>query len=146
MKLFVFLLVLLGVMFVYVCILIFAFLKKVRKVNNYIFAIEIVERLDSSKDYYEHQECDDYSGSRYYLANIIILLLSNKRVIKALKTDCDWVDFIDAKCRHKEIQSRIEYDLWLHTGIKIKEMSIYNVPNGVDTKKRVSSHWVHFCV
>ena len=132
MKLFVFLLVLLGVMFVYVCILIFAFLKKVRKVNNYIFPIEIVERLDyvyfnvldSSKDYYEHQECDDYSGSRYYLANIIILLLSNKRVIKALKTDCDWVDFIDAKCRHKEIQSRIEYDLWLHTGIKIKEMSI----------------------
>lgn len=46
MKLFVFLLVLLGVMFIYVCILIFAFLNKVRKVNNYISAIEIVERLD----------------------------------------------------------------------------------------------------
>ena len=64
MKLFVFLLVLLGVMFIYVCILIFAFLNKVRKVNSYIYAIEIVERLDyvyfnvldSSKDYYEHQE------------------------------------------------------------------------------------------
>lgn len=132
MKLFVFLLVFLGIMFVCFWILIVTFFLKVKKVNYYISAVEVAEQLDyvyfnvldSSKDYYEHQECDDYSGSRYYLANIIILLLSNKRVIKALKTDCDWVDFIDAKCRHKEIQSRIEYDLWLHTGIKIKEMSI----------------------
>ena len=132
MKLFVFLLVFLGIMFVCFLVLIVTFFLKVKKVNYYISAVEVAEQLDyvyfnvldSSKDYYEHQECDDYSGSRYYLANIIILLLSNKRVIKALKTDCDWVDFIDAKCRHKEIQSRIEYDLWLHTGIKIKEMSI----------------------
>lgn len=132
MKLFVFLLVFLGIMFVCFWILIVTFFLKVKKVNYYISAVEVAEQLDyvyfnvldSSKNYYEHQECDDYSGSRYYLANIIILLLSNKRVIKALKTDCDWVDFIDAKCRHKEIQSRIEYDLWLHTGIKIKEMSI----------------------
>ena len=28
----------------------------------------------------------------------------------------------------------------------LKEYLYYNVPNGVDTKKRVSSHWVYFCV
>lgn len=132
MKLFVFLLVFLGIMFVCFWILIVTFFLKVKKVNYYISAVEVAEQLDyvyfnvldSSKNYYEHQECDDYSGSRYYLANIIILLLSNKKVIKALKTDCDWTDFIEAKRQHEKIQSRIEYDLWLHTGIKTEEMSI----------------------
>ena len=70
MKLFVFLLVFLGIMFVCFWVLIVTFFLKVKKVNYYISAVEVAEQLD-------------YVYFNYLILQRIIMSIKNVMIIQA---------------------------------------------------------------